>query len=151
MTAATNMVRYSPFRELDQLQKEMNRLFNGWGRGWTDGEPDNTTLWAPLVDIYESGDAVTLKAELPGIDPNSVDIRLENNILTLKGERNFEGDAEKEQILRIERPYGAFNRSFTISSLVDENKITANFDSGVLTITLPKKEQAKPKRIQIAA
>jgi HSP20 family protein len=151
MTTATGMVRYSPFQELDQLQKEMNRLFNGWGRGRTDGEPDNTTLWAPLVDIYENEDAVTLKAELPGVDPKSVDIRLENNILTLKGERQFEGNREKEQVLRLERPYGTFSRSFSISAMVDDANIAAKFNNGVLTITLPKKEQAKPKRIQIAA
>jgi len=149
MATATSMVRYSPFRELDQLQSEMNRLFSGWTRGWADGEPDNTTLWAPLVDIYESEEAIVLKAELPGVDPQSVDIRLESNLLTLKGERPFDG--EKEQIVRMERPYGSFSRSFALSSVVDENKITAKFNNGVLTVTLPKKEQAKPKRIQIAA
>jgi HSP20 family protein len=151
MTTATGMVRYSPFNELDHLQKEMNRLFNGWGRGWNDGEPDNTTLWAPLVDIYENEEAVTLQAELPGVDPKSVDIRLENNVLTLRGERQFEGDREKEQVLRMERPYGTFSRAFSISAAVDDANISAKFSDGVLTITLPKKEQAKPKRIQIAA
>jgi HSP20 family protein len=151
MKSATNMVRYSPFREVDRLQDEMNRLFSGWTRGWADGEPDSTTLWAPLVDIFEDEEAVTLKAELPGVDPKSVDIRLENNVLTLKGERKYDGDPEKENVLRMERPYGNFSRSFSISSVVDDSKITAKFDSGVLTVTLPKKEQAKPKRIQIAA
>ena len=151
MTASTNMVRYSPFRELDRLQDEMNRLFSGWNRGWAGGEPDNTTLWAPLVDIYENEEAITLKAELPGVDPKSVDIRLENSVLTLKGERPFDVDRQKESVLRMERPYGAFSRSFSISSVVDDGNITAKFDSGVLTVTLPKKEQAKPKRIQIAA
>ncbi len=151
MTAATNMVRYSPFRELDRLQDEMNRLFTGWNRGWANGEPDSTTLWAPLVDIFESAEAVILKAELPGVDPKSVDIRLENNVLTLRGERPFDADQEKESVLRMERPYGNFSRSFSISSVVDDGKITAKFDSGVLTVKLPKKEQAKPKRIQIAA
>ena len=150
-SATTSMVRYSPFRELDRLQDEMNRLFTGWTRGWANGEPDNSTVWAPLVDIFENEEAVTLKAELPGVDPKSVDIQLENNVLTLKGERKFDGDAEKENVLRMERPYGNFSRSFSISSVVDDSKITAKFDSGVLTVTLPKKEQAKPKRIQIAA
>src|SRR5581483_12434499 len=104
-----NMTRYSPFRELDLLQNEMNRLFNGWSRGWSEGEPDNTRLWAPLVDIYETEGAITLKAELPGVDPKSLDIRLENNVLTLKGERKFESESEKAQVLRMERPYGAFS------------------------------------------
>jgi|SRR5437667_7264808 len=148
---AMSMVSYAPFRELDQLQKEMNRLFNDWGRGWADGEPGNTTLWAPLVDIFENEEAVILKAELPGVDPQSVDIRLENNVLTLKGERQFEGDREKEQVLRMERPYGTFSRSFSIPAVVDDTNINAKFANGVLTVTLPKKEQAKPKRIQIAA
>ncbi len=152
MTAATtNMVRYSPFRELDRLQNEMNRLFSGWNRGWANGEPDNSTLWAPLVDIYENEHAITLKAELPGVDPKTVDIRLENNVLTLRGERPFDVDRDKESVLRMERPYGTFTRTFSISSVVDDSKITAKYDSGVLTVTLPKKEQAKPKRIQIAA
>jgi HSP20 family protein len=151
MKNATGMVRYSPFRELDQLQNEMNRLFSGWSRGWANGEPDNTTLWSPLVDIYENEESIILKAELPGVDPQSVDIRLENNVLTLRGERQFDGDREKEQILRMERPYGTFSRSFAISSVVDDSNISAKFNNGVLTVTLPKKEQAKPKRIQIAA
>jgi len=152
MTAGTSMTRYSsPFRELDRLQDEVNRVFNGWTRGWDDGEPDNTTVWAPLVDIFENEHEVTLKAELPGVDPKSVDIRLENNVLTLRGERQSEIDREKEQVLRMERPYGMFSRSFSISSVVDDSKINAKFNSGVLTVTLPKKEQAKPKRIEIAA
>jgi len=88
---------------------------------------------------------------LPGVDPQSVDIRLENNVLTLKGERQFEGDREKEQVLRMERPYGTFSRSFSIPAVVDDTNINAKFANGVLTVTLPKKEQAKPKRIQIAA
>jgi HSP20 family protein len=150
MTTATGMVRYSPFRELDQLQNEMNRLLTGWSRRWT-GEPDNTTLWAPLVDFYENEESVILKAELPGVDSKSVDIRLENKILTLKGERPFHGDREKQQVLRLERPYGAFHRSFSIPTVVDDGKISAKFSNGVLTVMLPKKEQAKPKRIQIAA
>ena len=149
MTATGGIVRYSPFRELDQLQDQMNRLFKGWTGGWN-REPDNTTLWAPLVDIYENGESVILKAELAGMDSKSVEIRLENNVLTLKGERQLDGDAEKEQVLRMERPYGTFSRSFSIPALVDDAKITAGFSNGVLTVTLPKKEQAKPKRIQIA-
>jgi HSP20 family protein len=147
----TGMVRYSPFRELDQLQREMNRLFSGWTRGWANEEPDTTTVWAPLVDIYETEEAVILNAELPGVDPKSVDIRLENNVLTLKGERQYEGDREKQHVLRMERPYGTFSRSFSISAVVDDANISAKFNNGVLTVTLPKKEEAKPKRIPIAA
>src|SRR5881396_374212 len=118
-----NVVRWTPFRELNQLQQEMNRLF----------------------------DAIVLKAELPEVDPRSVDIRLENNVLTLKGDRQFEGDSQKERFLRSERPYGPFSRSFSMPAIVDEANIKAEFKNGVLTVTLSKKEAAKPKRIQIAA
>src|SRR6266566_6196202 len=146
-----NVVRWTPFRELNQLQQEMNRLFDGTVLDWRNGEPADVSVWAPLVDILEREDAIVLKAELPGVDPQSVDIRLENNVLTLKGERQFEGDREKEQVLRMERPYGTFSRSFSIPAVVDDTNINAKFANGVLTVTLPKKEQAKPKRIQIAA
>ena len=106
---------------------------------------------APLVDILESEDAIVLKAELPEVDPQSVDIRLENNVLTLKGDRQFEGDSQKERFLRSERPYGPFSRSFSTPAGIDEANIKAEFKNGVLTVTLSKKEAAKPKRIQIAA
>ncbi len=146
-----NVVRWTPFRELNQLQQEMNRLFDGTVLDWRNGEPADVSVWAPLVDILESEDAIVLKAELPEVDPQSVDIRLENNVLTLKGDRQFEGDSQKERFLRSERPYGPFSRSFSMPAIVDEANIKAEFKNGVLTVTLSKKEAAKPKRIQIAA
>ena len=88
-----NVVRWTPFRELNQLQQEMNRLFDGTVLDWRNGEPADVSVWAPLVDILESEDAIVLKAELPEVDPQSVDIRLENDVLTLKGDRQFEGDS----------------------------------------------------------
>src|SRR5437899_2969608 len=91
----SNVVRWTPFRELNQLQQEMNRLFDGTVLDWRNGEPADVSVWAPLVDILESEDAIVLKAELPEVDPQSVDIRLENNVLTLKGDRQFEGDSQK--------------------------------------------------------
>ena len=146
-----NVIRWLPFRELNQLQEDMNRLFDARVLDWRDGEPADLSVWVPLVDILESEDTIVLKAELSEVDPQSVDIRLENSVLTLKGERQFVGDSQKERFLRSERPYGPFSRSFSMPAVIDEADIKAEFKNGVLTVTLPKKEAAKPKRIQIAA
>ena len=105
--------------------------------------------WAPAVDIYEKASDVVLKAELPGVDPKDVDIRIENNVLTLKGERKLEGDVKRESYHRVERSYGSFTRSFTLPSTVDTSSVKADYKDGVLRITLPKREEAKPKQIQI--
>lgn len=146
-----NVLRWTPFRKLNQLQEEMNRLFDGTLLDWRNGESAEVSIWVPLVDILESQDSIVLKAELPEVDPQSVDISLENNVLTLKGVRRFEGDSQKERFLRSERPFGPFSRSFSMPAILDEANIKAEFKNGVLTVTLPKKEAAKPKRIQIAA
>jgi HSP20 family protein len=144
------IVRFEPFRDLMSLQDRMNRLFHESYRSQT--SEDDWALggtWAPAVDIYEQENNIVLKAELPGVDPKDVDIRLENNTLTLRGERKFDNEVKKENYHRVERAYGAFTRSFTLPTVVDQNSIKAEFKDGVLRVTLPKREEAKPKQIQI--
>jgi len=149
------IVRWEPFRDLVTIQDRMNRIFDDAFRGvprqgaaeedWALGDS-----WAPAVDIFENEGNLVLKAELPGIDPTDVDVRVENNVLTLRGERKFESEVKREQYHRVERAYGTFSRSFTLPNLVDTNKIKAEFRDGVLRVTLPQREEAKPKQISIA-
>ena len=142
--------RWDPFRDLGVLQDRMNRLFNDAGRGWRGDEPAATTTWSPAVDIFETENEIVVKAELPGVDRKDLSLNLENNVLTLKGERRFEKETKHENYHRIERSYGGFGRAFSIPATVDEEKIRADYQDGVLKIVLPKKEQAKPKQIRIA-
>jgi len=133
----------------------MNRLFDESFRGLTRGAaPDDDWAlggaWAPAVDIYEQEGYIVLKAELPGIDPKDVDIRLENNVLTLRGERKVDTDVQRDNYHRVERAYGSFTRSFTLPSVVDQEHIKADYKDGVLKVTLPKREEAKPKQINIS-
>jgi HSP20 family protein len=145
------IVRWEPFRDLLSLQERMNRLFEESARGLGRGQEEDWTMgaWAPAVDIYEKGTDVVLKAELPGIEPKDVDIRIENNVLTLRGERRTDNEVKRESYHRVERSYGAFTRSFTLPSTVDTTNVKADYKDGVLKITLPKREEAKPKQIQI--
>jgi len=149
------IVRWEPFRDLAGLQDRMNRLFDESFRGLTRGgaaEEDWALggTWAPAVDIYEQEGHIVLKAELPGIDPKDVDIRLENNVLTLRGERRVDNDVQRDSYHRVERAYGSFTRSFTLPSVVDQEHIKADYKDGVLKVTLPKREEAKPKQISIS-
>jgi HSP20 family protein len=149
------IVRWEPFRDVVGLQERMNRLldesFRGVGRGaaseedWALGGS-----WAPAVDILEQEGNIVLKAELPGIDAKDVDIRIENSTLTLSGERKFDTEVKRENYHRVERAYGSFSRSFTLPAVVDTEKIKADYKDGVLRVTLPKKEEAKPKQITIS-
>ena len=141
--------RWDPFRDLGVLQDRMNRLFEDAGRGWRKDEPAATTTWSPSVDIYETDTEIVVKAELPGIERKDISLNLEKNVLTLRGERRFEKETKEENYHRIERNYGGFSRSFSIPATVDEEKIRAEYRDGVLRIALPKKEQVKPKQIQI--
>ena len=145
------VVRWDPFRDLGMLQDRMNRLFDDAGRGWRSDEPAATTSWSPSVDIFETEGEIVVKSELPGIDRKDITLHLENNVLTLRGERKFEKETKEENYHRIERSYGNFSRSFSIPTTVDEEKIRADYKDGVLKIILPKKEQAKPKQIKIAS
>jgi len=144
------VVRWDPFRDLSLLQDRMNRLFDDAGRTWRPDEPAATTSWSPAVDIYETEGEIVVKAELPGLDRKAITLHLENNVLTLRGERKFQKETKEENYHRIERSYGNFSRSFSIPATVDEEKIRADYKDGVLMIFLPKKEQAKPKQIRIA-
>src|SRR5688500_7179563 len=148
-----NLVRWNPFNEMSLLQNQMNRLFESALHGWPSESngTTGTTNWIPAADIYESENELFVNLDLPGVDPKLVDVRVENNVLTIRGERQFEEKQNKENYHRVERSYGAFARSFTLSTAVDADKIRASYKAGVLSITLPKAEAAKPKRIQIAA
>ena len=145
------IVRWEPFRDLMSLQERMNRMFDESYRGrqsageeWALGGS-----WAPAVDIYEQNGSIVLQAELPGLDPKDVDVRVENNVLTLRGQRKLDETVNKDNYHRVERSYGSFTRSFTLPSIVDTEKIQANYKDGVLRLTLPTKEEAKPKQIAI--
>jgi HSP20 family protein len=131
----------------------MNRLFADSLRGRTPSSPEEDWAlggsWAPAVDIYEQGGNIVLKAEIPGVDSKDVDIRVENNTLTLKGERKLDQEIERDNYHRVERTYGTFTRSFTLPNVVDTDKIKADFKDGVLRLVLPTREEAKPKQIQI--
>jgi HSP20 family protein len=127
----------------------MNRLFDDTGRGWRPEEPSATTTWSPAVDIFETENEIMVQAELPGVDRKDITLNLENNVLTLKGERRFEKETKQENYHRIERSYGAFSRSFSIPAIVNEEKIRADYKDGILKIALPKKDQVKPKQIKI--
>ena len=144
------VLKWDPFRDLNMLQGRMNQLFDSAGRGWRDNEPSATTTWSPAVDIYETESAIVVKAELPGMERKDITLNLENNVLTLRGERRFEKETKEENYHRIERSYGGFSRAFSIPATVNEEKIQADYKDGVLKILLPKKDQAKPKQIQIS-
>src|SRR5580692_8255510 len=119
--------RWDPFRDLNTLQGRMNRLFNDAGRGWQGDEAVATTTWSPAVDIFETEGEIVVKAELPGVDRKDITLNLENNILTVRGERRFEKETKEENYHRIERAYGGFSRSFSIPATVDEEKIRAEY------------------------
>jgi len=149
------IVRWEPFRDLVSLQERMNRLFDESYRsraGAGAGQDDDWALggsWAPSVDIYEHEGNIVLKAEIPGVEPKDVDIRVENNTLTLRGERKLDQQIKRDNYHRVERSYGVFTRSFTLPNVVDQEKIKAEYTDGVLKLTLPKREEAKPKQISI--
>jgi len=143
------IVRWEPLRDLLASQREFDRLFRGaFSPALSEGEL-STRTWAPPVDIYENGDSLVLKAELPGINPDEVEIRVEDNTLYLKGERKFEKEVKEQNYHRVERSYGTFTRTFSLPNSIDADKVTANYQDGVLTLTMPKKEEAKPKTIKI--
>ena len=139
--------RWEPFRGVSTLQDQINRLFTGTLE--RAGEESSLTAWAPSVDIYETEHELVVKADLPDVDPQDLDIRVENNVLTIRGERKFEKEVNEENYLRVERAYGAFARSFTLANTVNSDAIKADYQNGVLTLSIPKREEAKPKQIKV--
>jgi HSP20 family protein len=137
----------SNFRSTSTLQDQINRLFNETFE--RPGQESNLTAWAPAVDIYENEHELVVKADLPDIDPKDLDIRVENNILTIRGERKFEKKVNEDNYLRVERAYGAFSRSFALANTVNPDGIKADYQNGVLTLVIPKREEAKPKQIKV--
>src|SRR5271167_3047977 len=145
----TILTRWDPAREYSTLQDRMNRLFRESHSSEGPEEALTTTGFAPPVDIYEDEHTITLKLEVPGIDEKDIDVRIENNTLTVHGERKIEKEEKEENFRRVERHYGAFTRTFTLPTTVDSEKVAANYDKGVLKIVLPKKAEAKPKQIKV--
>jgi len=144
------IVRWDPFQDLISLQERMNRLFEQTldrSRGEREGMVAGT--WAPAVDIYETPDSIVLQAELPGLSKDDIDIQVRDNVLTLKGERRSEKEVKEGNYLRVERAYGGFQRAFTLPAAVQADKVRAVFKDGVLDVSIPKAEEAKPKQIKI--
>jgi HSP20 family protein len=143
------IVRFEPFSGAITTPNQFERfLREAFSPVFGEGEV-STRTWAPPVDIYEDGDNLVLKAELPGFNPNDVEIRVEDNTLYLKGERKFEKDVKEQNYHRVERSYGTFARTFSLPNSIDADKVAASYKDGVLTLTMPKKEEAKPKTIKI--
>ena len=141
-----SLIKWDPFREFPIMN---DRLGNFLGRTWDN--PLSTTAWNPSVDIFENDNEVIIKAELPGMNSKDIEVKLENNVLMLKGERRFEKETKEENYHRIEREYGTFSRSFALPAAVNSDKVTAEYKDGILKVTLPKKEEIKSKPIKVAA
>jgi HSP20 family protein len=143
------ITRWDPFRDVLALQNRMNSLFQDFNRGDNGGDVMTTAAFVPPVDIYEDEHKITLKLEVPGMKESDLDIQLENNTLTVKGERKFENEEKEENFHRIERRYGSFFRSFTIPNTVNPETVKANYEAGVLRIELERRAEAKPKQIKV--
>ncbi|MBX3281809.1 MAG: Hsp20/alpha crystallin family protein [Acidobacteria bacterium] len=141
------ITKYDPFRDLRGLQTEMNRMFSDrFGGG---GEEVFGTAWNPKIDVYENAESMVLEAELPGMKRDDFELSFENNVLTLKGERKFEKRDEGDNYHRVERSYGEFSRSFTLPHTVTVEGAKAEFDNGMLTVTLRKREETKARKIEV--
>lgn len=142
------VVKYNPFRELRTMQDQMNRMLDmAWNREFGGELKDG--VWQPPVDIYEDEHSVVIKAEIPDVDQKDIDIKIENNTLTLRGERKHSSEVKKENYYRVERYFGQFQRSFSLPNSIDQDKVQAACDKGILTITLPKSAATKPKQISV--
>jgi len=145
----TVLTRWEPFREFSTLQDRINRVFRESYSGSGRDESLTASSFSPAVDVYEDEHNITLKIEAPGIDEKDIEVRLENNTLTVHGERKIEKEEKEENFRRVESRYGSFTRSFTLPTTVDTESVQANYDKGVLRITLAKKAEAKPKQIKV--
>src|SRR6266496_5062929 len=148
----TVLTRWEPVREFSGMQDRMNRRNRLFRESYSPEAPEEaltTTSFAPPVDIYEDEHNITLKLEVPGIDEKDIDVRIENNTLTVHGERKFEKEEKEENYRRVERQYGSFTRTFSLPNTVDQESVQADYDKGVLKIKLAKKAEAKPKQIRV--
>jgi HSP20 family protein len=143
------IIRWDPFRDIVTLRDKMNRLFEDAVTARGEEKDMISSTWTPSVDIYETGNEIVLTAEVPGIDEKDIDIKIENNTLSIQGERKFEKETKEENYHRIERSYGSFFRSFTIPHNVDQDKIEAEHEGGVLRVVMPKKPESKPKKVKV--
>ena len=144
------LIRWDPFREMSALQERMNRLFSDVrAQAPVRGEEIVQGAWVPAVDIFETNEAIVLKAELPGITAQDISVEVKDNTLTLKGEKKFEKEVKEENYHRVERSYGSFQRAFTLPGTIHQEKVKAKFKDGILEITLPKVEETKPKQIKV--
>ena len=141
------MNRWEPSRGATTLQEQLNRVLGNMLEHA--GDESNLTPWAPAVDIFETEHELVVKADLPDVNPQDLDIHVENNILTIRGERKFENEVKEENYLRVERAYGSFSRSFSLANSVNSEAIKADYQNGVLTLSIPKREEAKPKQIKV--
>ncbi|MFZ0272763.1 MAG: Hsp20/alpha crystallin family protein [Acidobacteriaceae bacterium] len=142
------ITRWDPFRDVLALQNRMNSIFQEYNRNQNDGDLV-TAAFVPPVDIYEDEHKIVLKLEVPGMKENDLDIQLENNVLTVRGERKFEKEEKEENFHRVERRYGTFYRSFTIPNTVNAESVKASYEAGVLRVELEKRAEAKPKQIKV--
>ena len=142
-----SIARFEPFRGLATLQDQVNRIFNeSVGKGDIGSA---LTAWAPSVDIYETPNELVVKADLPDVAEKDIDVRVENNLLTIRGERKFSKEVSEENYLRVERTYGSFSRSFSLPNTVNPEAIKAEYKNGVLTLNLPKREESKPRQVKV--
>lgn len=144
------IVRWTPWQDLNRLQREMNTLFENRAAATTNA-PNEAPMcdWLPAVDVYEDTERYVVTAELPGFDPKQVDVKVEDNRLTLRGERKLEREEKKENYHRVERAYGTFTRTFTLPTTVDVTKITAEYKHGLLHVSIPKKPEVTPKQVTV--
>jgi HSP20 family protein len=145
----TVLTRWEPVRELANLQERMNRLFSDSFSPVSSQESLSAGSFVPPVDVYEDEQGIRLKMEIPGVDEKDIDIRLENNLLTVRGERKLESETKEENYHRIERRYGSFTRSFTLPNTVNPEEVKAGYAKGVLSIHLGKRAEARPKQIKV--
>jgi HSP20 family protein len=143
------ITRWDPFRDVLAMQNRMNSLFQDYGRKPGDSDMESTAAFVPPVDIYEDAHKIVLKLEVPGMKQEDLDVQLESNTLTIRGERKFEKEENEENFHRIERRYGSFFRSFAVPNTVSTEGVKANYEAGVLRIELAKREESKPKQIKV--
>lgn len=143
------IIRWDPFRDMVSLREKMNRMFDDVFSGPGEDKEMSPSSWAPSVDIYETENALVLTAEVPGIEEKDIEIKIEDNTLSLRGERKFQKETKEENYHRIERTYGSFFRAFTLPHSVDADNIRAEHENGVLKVTMPKRREIKPRKVKI--